>query len=140
MQKRRARNIGSVQRSRLYRAVKRRSKQRHLTVIERYPRQSSERIEHKTAMREKYIDQVALDKLQGLESGRICRALYRKLKPRQAPQRQPRPNPLRTASSYRGARLNAVRGSRKSLVLRGLRKSTGETRSQVDRRRILEAV
>ena len=38
MQKRREKHIGAVQRSRLARTVKRRSKQRVLTVIERYPR------------------------------------------------------------------------------------------------------
>lgn len=139
MQKRRARNIGSVQRSRLDRTVKRRAKQRLFTASERYPRQS-ERTEHKVAMRDKYMDQVALDKLQGLETGHICRAHYKKLKPRQAPQYQPRKELMRTADSYRGARLNAVRGPRKSLVLRDLRQSTGETRSQMDRRRMLEAV
>lgn len=100
----------------------------------------STRSEAKKARHERYLDQVALDKLQGLETGKICRLHYAKLcarerKPEPKAKRKGKP---RAAETYRAAKRIAERGPRRSLILKAERLASGETRSEMDRRRELE--
>ena len=46
----------------------------------------------------------------------------------------------RPSFTYRGARRKEARGPRLALVLKAHRRELGETRSQADRRRVLEAM
>lgn len=99
----------------------------------------------KSVARTEYLEQIELDKLNGLENGKVCRESYRRLcqKPNlaaNASRRSKRYKPMRTADTYRGAARNAERGPRNSLVLKALRKASGETRTDMDRRRMQEAV
>ena len=97
----------------------------------------SPRMEAKKAAHQAYLDQIELDRLNGLETGRICLRTYReaqrKVRPRIAKSR--RKGSARAADTYRGVRRNAERGSRRSLLLKAERLTRGITRSELDRRR-----
>ena len=93
----------------------------------------------KRRLREAMLDQIANDKLMGLEDGKICRAYYKKLKKRDRPPVRKSKDKPREAATYRGARRNDSRGSRRSLALKAQRLASGETRSQADHRRQQEA-
>jgi len=97
----------------------------------------SQRSERKKLLYQSYLDQVELDKVNGLENGKVCREHYKKLcaKERKPEKRQKRRGPPREADTYRGKRYNDERGPRRSLILKAERLSSGETRSQADRRR-----
>jgi hypothetical protein len=99
----------------------------------------SDRSRFKERMRETYVDQVTLDKLNGLELGHFARAAYRETRrtpdPPQAKHRgKPRPR-----EAYRWARKKEERGPRMSLVLKRLRIEHGLSRSEADRLRWQEA-
>lgn len=125
-------NVGSIQRKRLSRKVSRNRRRQLPRRIE-----PSKRSQDKSELHEKYLDQVALDKLNGLESGRISRKAYRDAKPQPKPKVQSRGKGPRSPDTYRGARRNAERGTRRALVLKADRLKTGETRRGADRRRYL---
>ena len=127
-------NIGSAQRKGLAVKVARRRKNRAATT---YSARQSPRMIAKAAAHETYIDQIALDKLNGLESGEACRIQYKKLcaKPKKPEPRQKRRGEPREADTYRGAKRKAQRGTRMALVLKAARLLRGETRSEADRKR-----
>lgn len=130
------RHIGAAQRNHIAKTVARRRKHRVASILGRQPAKSP-RMLARAAAHETYADRVALDKLQGLETGKICREHYKKLcaKERKPEKRQKRRGPPREADTYRGKRYNDERGPRRSLILKAERLSSGETRSQADRRR-----
>lgn len=79
----------------------------------------SPRMQAKAEAREATLDQIALDKLNGLEEGKVCRKAYKALNAKERPQSRPargnrrfegrRANHARPASSYRHARRNLAR-------------------------------
>ena len=129
------RHIGAAQRKHLAKSVERRRKHAKSNLLMRTPTTSSPRSVAKAAAHETYIDQVALDKLQGLESGKICHNAYRRPGKWKPETRQKRKNRPRAADTYRGKRTNDERGPRQSLILKAERLRNGETRSEADRRR-----
>ena len=98
----------------------------------------SDRSEKKAAARERMLDQIALDKLRGLEDGKICRAYYKALKPKPTAPIKRSKIMRRKAETYRAARRMAQRGSRRSLWCKAERGKRGETRPEFDRRREAE--
>jgi len=101
----------------------------------------SERAQAKELAREKALDQIALDKLNGLENGQACRDAYRaamkKAAAAWANRREgraalrKRKRDMRAADSYRAARENEGRGAR-SKWLKAKRLEAGLTRPQMD--------
>lgn len=90
---------------------------------------SADGMQKKRAAYQRYLDQIELDKLNGLESSEVRRAYYAKLPRRPRPASQRSRKTRRTADTYRAQRRIAERGPKKSLLLRAERKRTGLTRS-----------
>lgn len=98
----------------------------------------SERSKLKAQRRERMLDQVALDKLRGLDDGKICRAYYKALRPKERPPVRKSKAKPRDSASYRGARRNASRASSRALWCKNERRKRHETRPEFDRRREAE--
>lgn len=117
--------------------IRRAAHAQRMADIARWP---TPRMKARAAVREACVDQITLDKLNGLESGKLCRAAYREERRSAKPapvQRSKRahaewPGP-RPADTYRGARRKAQRGKCKALIFKAARLRMGITRRQADR-------
>lgn len=117
------------------------SLRRKRLFLQQDPGPASERAQAKALAREKALDQIALDKLNGLENGQACRDAYRaamkKAAAAWANRREgraalrKRKRAMRAADSYRAARENEGRGAR-AKWLKAKRLEAGLARPQMD--------
>lgn len=110
----------------LVRTAARLGRLRKRWAIERHPTASPERAKKREALRDLYE--------LGLENTPSKAGFPEKPKGKVRKTAARRRKPNRTAETYRGARKNAERSSR-TTVLKAERIASGETRSQADRRR-----